>query len=237
MCEEAAGSIPSGSSTASFRKMERYFRFVLCRPCIHFPDGKLNPSKLKAKARLGKVNDYPAKVHPDDFCALKYSQVKNNLVRICTNVITGILKESHIPHEAQGQCLFPAVVWRSRDKTRWIWTRFLPLPSKLSFFPSRSSSSPDKSATCSSNLAPSTGPLWYQFTYEFTCSRNPGSPCFISPTCFECHISWGTRTHTHIRTHTYKCAHSCALPFHCRHNSQFCLWATLIPPPCVWEAC
>lgn len=98
-------------------------------------------------------------------------------------------------------------------------------PLQLFFPPSCSISSPDKSATCSSNLAPSTGPLWYQFPYGFTRSRNPGSPRFISPTCFECHIP-----RARARPRAHKRARSCALPFHCRHNSQFWLCASLIPP-------
>lgn len=158
---------------------------------------------------------------------------KNNLERIC--IITDLLKEFQIPHEPQGhrdgQRLLPAAVWRSRANATCIWTCFLHLPSN-SFFPSCSISSQDKSATCSSNLAPSTGPLWYQFPYGFTRSRNPGSPRFISPTCFECHISWA-RGHTRTCPCAHKRAHSCALPFHCRHNSQFWLCASLIPPPCV----
>lgn len=127
-----------------------------------------------------------------------------------------------------GQRLLPAAVWRSRANATCIWTCFLHLPSN-SFFPSCSISSQDKSATCSSNLAPSTGPLWYQFPYGFTRSRNPGSPRFISPTCFECHIS-RARGHTRTCPCAHKRAHSCALPFHCRHNSQFWLCASLIPP-------
>lgn len=128
-----------------------------------------------------------------------------------------------------GQHLLPAAVRRSQANATCIWTCFLHLPSN-SLLPSCSISSQDKSATCSSNLAPSTGPLWYQFPYGFTRSRNPGSPRFISPTCFECHISWA-RGHTRTGPCTHKRAHSCALPFHCRHNSQFWLCASLIPLP------
>lgn len=77
ICEEAAGSTPSGWSTAGFRKTEKYFRPLLCKPCVPFLHVKNNPSKQKAKAMavLDRVNDLLPCIIQMGFI-LKYSQVK-----------------------------------------------------------------------------------------------------------------------------------------------------------------
>lgn len=155
---------------------------------------------------------------------------KNNLERTCTCIVTDLLQEFLIPHEPQGRPASSPSSGLEKPGSRYMHLDMFPSSPLKLFSPSCSISPQDESATCSSNLAPSTGPLWYQFPYGFTRSRNPGSPRFISPTCFECHISWA-RGHTRTCPCAHKRAHSCALPFHCRHNSQFWLCASLIPLP------
>lgn len=126
---------------------------------------------------------------------------------------------------SEGRLLLAAVLWRS-----WATMHLHTFPSsplKLPFPPSCSLSAQDKSASGSSNLAPCTGPG----TNFHTGSRAAEALNLLALSLALALNATSPGARGHIHTHSYKRAHACALPFHCRHNSQLWLCASLMALP------